>query len=196
MNKKTKKFIDEIISECWEYLQHINDTDCKVELTFFTVHDMISSDYMIDANFLDIPNYSMWTCMEGVPLDDSSDIIKEIIGEIYMAYEDLYLLIIELGMDRNKIMESMKFNLRHELGHVISYNNILRGKTLDDFEEIHMEYERDVSNMKRPRKNASFDSRFKWWLNYHTNIHLEKLANDVVGITEQDLIDEFHRTNC
>lgn len=128
-------------------------------------------------------------------IDYNDAVIEDINAHIYMSYEQLYQLMIECRMNLDDLMKSMKFTIRHELGHILYYRNRFIGKTIREWNEHAVEQDNGYKHAKKLRKNASFESRLNWYIYYNTELPYEKAANDAVGITVQDIIDDYYRTH-
>lgn len=120
-------------------------------------------------------------------------IIEDIDSRVFMSWTQLYQLIIECRLDFKDVYESMKFTLRHELGHILDHRRFI-GKTTKEWNEMCDEYKHLQNMIPRLRRNASYQKRLEWYLMYNQQ-PVEKVANDLVGITEEDIIADYKRTH-
>ena len=93
--------------------------------------------------------------------------------------------------DFNKALKTMEFTLRHEIGHIIVKNKFV-GKPMKEWDKVDYEESIGYNGMPTLRKNASKQARLEWLLQYNS-LPSEKAANDAVGITEEDIIEDFNR---
>lgn len=123
---------------------------------------------------------------------DTDDCIVEEVNQIvYMSYQAFYEIIISCMMDYDSIISTMKFTLKHEIGHIL-YNRTFIGKPVREWFSKIDQYPQNYP--PKLRKNASMENRLKWILEYN-EIEEEVNANTQVGITKEDIIEDFYRTN-
>lgn len=131
---------------------------------------------------------------KSVKFNTDDAIIEEIDQRIYFSYQAFYEIIISCLMDRNAALETMKFTLKHEIGHIL-HNRTYIGKPIGEWYNKNEKYLVDEkSKLLKLRKNASMKSRLEWILLYN-KLSEEAYANEQVGITEEDIIMDFYRTN-
>lgn len=204
-NKKMMHAIDKLINDShkfWKKLCDIYGPKYGFDRYPFTLYTTNFDKPYTDDMIRDIrysTDYRMITVLVAcgtnnidIPLADR--IVTEIGGGVFMSYEELYSLIIECELDFEKALESMKFALKHEMGHIIDAHVIRIGNNIEEWNkniEINNEESKKVSKL---RKNASYENRLKWYKEYF-QIPQEKRANDYVGITEDDIIADWARTH-
>lgn len=198
MDKHISKMINHITDHGITYFEDmIEKYDCESlqQYTRLTFYPYTYIDDKITEAILNISNIGgrpMMFVNSGVLINNDTEVIYGIESNIYMSYESLYELIITCRMNIDDILKSLEFMIRHEIGHVIADHNKFYGKSVEEWNEQNMNF---YSSVKKIRKNASFKNRLEWYINYQMNIPEERAANDAVGITEQDVIDDFLRTH-
>lgn len=127
------------------------------------------------------------------PGPDGDDIIVGLMTGIYMSYESLYEVIINCRLDFDLAYESMKFCIKHEIGHILDDQHFI-GRSISEWNNDADNILKSYNNMRKLRKNASYKSRLQWWLDYN-HLPSELAANNLVGITDNDIIEEYMRTH-
>lgn len=124
-------------------------------------------------------------------INPNDRIIKSVTSEVYISLQEIYAILIDTELDFDKALKTMEFTLRHEIGHIIVKNKFV-GKAMKEWDDVDDEESIGYNGMPTLRKNASKQSRLKWLLQYNS-LPSEKAANDAVGITEEDIIEDFNR---
>lgn len=125
---------------------------------------------------------------------DEEQIVSGLRCGIFMSYEMLYSLLIDCELDFNNALESMKFSLRHELGHVIDHYQSDIGITVSEWNRGYEQGEKESLCIPKLRQNASYKNRLRWYRMYN-ELPSEKRANDAVGITNEDIVADWKRTH-
>lgn len=106
----------------------------------------------------------------------------------YVGYEALYRLIIECELDFDRVKACLRFVMRHEMGYAIGKHMRLVGKTIKDWDLENDRHRLDRTTLPKLRKNASHNSRLNW-LRCYFELPDEKTANDIIGITDDDVVE-------
>lgn len=196
MDSKTLKRIDDLIEKSFQFWYDLRAKyglgEHPISVTFypFTYIAELSEDM---ANSLCKGNSRCRTILSA-HYDEDDNIIKSIECGVYWSYEDLYRLLIECELDYYRAFESVKFTLRHEMGHILDYKNRFIGKNIEEWINHSSGCEQAETLIPKLRKNASYMKRMRWYLMFNS-LPCERQANELVGITEQDIIDDFKRTH-
>ena len=195
---KIQKFVNGIYSDMIKYFYELcNEYNLNKDWNRFILYDAIYSNSDIDEIRKSNMRNKMLTyaSVYGDPksknINTDDCIIIEIDQTIYMSYQAYYEIIIGCLMEYDSIVESLKFTLKHEIGHILCNRNYI-GRPVKEWYEKIDEYPLDYP--PKFRKNASMENRLKWVLEYN-KIPEEAAANSMVGITEEDIIKDFYRTN-
>lgn len=156
MDNKLLKKINGLIEKSFMYLSRLQTqygfTNIKLSIYPWTyTNDDIKCQ--INSNGPSAMMFTLITIDEVNVYDDGSRDIKKMVGHIYMPYEQLYELLIECDLDYDKTFECMKLAIRHEVGHVIAYNNKYVGKHPDEWNK-HCNEGNGYDNFPKLRKNA------------------------------------------
>lgn len=195
MDNNLLKKINGLIEKSFMYLSQLQTQYgfTNIELSIYPwtyTNDDIKCQ--INSNGPSAMMFTLITIDEVNVYDDGNKDIKKMVGHIYMPYEQLYQLLIECDLDYDKTFECMKFTIRHEVGHIIAANNKYVGKHPDEWNK-HCNDGFDYSNFPKVRKNATFENRCKWFVKYNFEIPAEKEANEAVGITPEEIIENCKR---
>lgn len=105
----------------------------------------------------------------------------------------MYFRIIQCNLDFDKVIESLKFSIRHEVGHIIHLRKTYIGTKYAILKKDQDEYLKQKISLPKLRKNASNKSLIEWTFKFF-EIPMEKAANEAVGITKDDIIKDCERT--
>lgn len=119
-------------------------------------------------------------------------IVEDTLTEAYVSYESLYRLIIDCGLDFDKVEILLRFIMRHEMGYAITKHTRLVGKTIADWNSENDRHRLELVTLPKLRKNASYNSRLNW-LRQYFELPDEKVANDIVGITDDDIVEYWQQ---
>lgn len=204
-NKKMLYCIEKVIDDSLVYWDKLNEEYCtsngynNLPLTFYTtkfINPYPDNIISIVRNAIDARMITLFTACgdndETKPVEEQ--IVKLIGGGVYMSYEQFYALVIDCQLNFDNVLKCMQFTLRHEMGHIIDKNVQCIGKTVAEWNEISYQVEEEYKKFPKMRKNASYENRLKWYKEY-LQLPYEKRANDYVGITEQDIVEDWKRTH-
>ena len=153
-----------------------------------------SSKYVSAVNAVRYDSDSvMVTNSEFFTDEDPEHVIHRVKNGVFMSFEKLYSLVLDCEMDFIRVEECLTFAVRHELGHVLDMRRAI-GQKIDIVDEFEKENAFDVN--VRCRKNASLKSRLTALLRYHEEMPAEKRANDLAGITRENIIKFFENTHA
>lgn len=195
---KIQRYVNVLYSESLKYFNECLDKyNLSSEWNRFILFDALYTDKGVE----EIRKEKMYNRMltfamiygdpESETFNTDDHIIEEIDQTVYMSQQAFYETIIACLMDSATIIDTMKFTIRHEIGHIL-YNRTFIGKTSKEWYDKIDAYDQDYH--PKLRKNASMKTRLKWLLDYMNNPE-EKMANSMVGITEEELIEDFYRTH-
>lgn len=199
MNKNTYKNMNKTLDALYEYFfdlqsQYGIPSDDYVPFTIYTTnfyekHSNPEIEFLRDSK--DNNSAFMTTLSECMGNPDDM-IIQYIKSCVYMSYENLFELVLDCEMRWDDVLESLKHAVRHELGHVLYARETYIGRPHDEW----LEYIQETNgyDIKLLRKNASLKNRIQFILDY-MHIPHEKKANDIVGITDEDIIADCIRRN-
>lgn len=208
MNNSAYNMIQKLIEDSFQYWDEVHDEfgitkdDGLTSMTIWSVHDIYNDPEVesILKNEASHPNMHgvMTTCIyclgeEGYENKEDA-IVTGTLNKVYMSFQELFELVIDCHMDYDKALESMKYLIRHEIGHILSYREMFVGKRYGESQKYNDELEAEYENVPKLRKNASLKSRKTYSLAYMHVTH-ERLANEAVGITDEDIIADFNRRN-
>lgn len=123
---------------------------------------------------------------------DPNQIIQQVRNRIFMSFEKLYSLVLDCEMDFNRVTECLTFVLRHEFGHVLDMQRFI-GQNIDIVDDLEKENTMDLGI--RGRKNMSLKNRLNAQIRYHEEKPAEKRANEIAGITRENIIKFFENTH-
>lgn len=195
MKNRIEKLLDDSYTFWYNLVKENNISD--VPLTIYdTRFDQTYPESMADIRMIhDARMVTLFTARgyndPNIPVDDQ--IVEEVSGGVFMSREKLYSLIIECELDFEKALECMKFTLRHELGHVIDVLRSCIGITVREWNERASSEKGEEKLIPEMRKNASKENRLKWYLQY-SDLPREKKANEAIGITKDDIIQDWSNT--
>lgn len=208
MNNPAFNKVGNLIKDSFQYWDDllnefgISKDDGLTQLTIYSAHDIIGDPEIeelykgeVYCHVHGIMNTTIYCLGDAVDIEDKNDVIVTgTLSKVYMCYQELFELIIDCNMDFDKALESMKYMLRHEFGHVLVYKKRFIGKEYGYYLSCLEKLKADYVSMPKLRKNASLKSRLAYDLKY---MHLpdEAAANEEVGITDEDIIANFNRRN-
>lgn len=167
-----------VLKHAFEYLYGLCEKyGIDVDMVIYTHDTKNVPDVVFDDD-----DYTIM-CVCHVPSGDNN-IIEIIKSTIYMHKMQLMKMIIDYGLDIDRINSAMEYYIKHEFGHVIDVQSHI-GSTPDEWNARISPY---PNPMKKLRKNASFENILKWSLEYD-RLPSEKIANEYVGLIEQDTIN-------
>ncbi len=179
----------------WYYLKDVYNVTGKGNgITIFPSYDKNIPEEIVSI----LDNSRMVTVCQSLGNNDpkippEKRIVEDVDAHVYMTYQSLYQLIIECRLDFDEIYESMKFTLRHEMGHILDHRQYI-GRTCKEWNDKCDKNKILQKQVPHLRRNASYKKRLEWYLMYNQN-PVEKVANDFVGITEEDIIADYKRTH-
>lgn len=195
MDNKTLSKINDLIEKSFSYWYDLRSKygfeKISIPVTFYPFTHLVEIDWSTVINLY--KGNSRCRTIITSHFDDNNN-IESLSYHVYWSYEDLYRLLIECDLDYDKTFESIKFTLRHEMGHIIDYNSRFIGKNINDWNKYVSDCEEIEQVIPKLRKNASYEKRMQWYLIYNS-LPCEKQANEAVGITQQDIIDDYKRTH-
>lgn len=133
-------------------------------------------------------NSAMCTITSPTVIDD---IVTDVISNVYLTYQSIYETFINTRLNAWTAIDSINFQTRHEIGHVVCDQSLI-GKTVDEWNNNSAGQDAAYESLPKLRRNASYDSRLKWYLMYN-QLPIEKMANEIMGITEEDIIEDYKR---
>lgn len=187
-NRKVQKKLSWILEELINYSHEMSDKYNINEFAdlYFT---FFSKEYRPDT---EIPNAIMFVTID-CGVDENSDIIKSLDAHIYLSKEDLLDIVISCEMNFCNALKCLKLIMLHEIGHVIDNRKYI-GLTVDEFKKSAKRSKED-GKVSKLRVNASLDNLIKWSLERNNLVESERLANEAVGITDDDIINFIKTLN-
>lgn len=193
------KMIDgcvKLVTDSMEYWDNLCNEYNISNVPFLIYGNDYTGEYLDDVNSIRNVTGKMITSssiygINNPDINPDDRIIEYVRSIVMMSYEELYGTIIDCELDFDEAFESMKLWLRHELGHVIEKQKFI-GKTMSEWNQHLAENPSSDTLMPRLDRDASLEDTLKWFLEYH-RIPVEKAADDAVGITEEDIIEDFNR---
>lgn len=207
-NKKVKLQIDRTVEQAIQYWERLSEKYCAEYgfgppgiLFYNTSFDTPYGDEIVNAVRYNVDAMMatvIVACNDAVDYDTTDIPVDErIVGNIwaatYMSYENLYGLILECEMDFDRVNRCLKFIMRHEMGHIIDKHLNFVGKTAGEWNLGYAKVSEEEASMPKLRKNASYASRLKWLRRYF-QLPAEKLANELAGITDDDIVEYWRLT--
>lgn len=176
--------IIEFIKECEDLWKEIQNEYCykDIPLIFIdTFDDRVK--YLGD-------NSMMTTCftalVEDPNLPDDDTIVEGLKVEVYMPLEQLYYIIIKCELNFDKALKYIKICLKHEMGHVIYENSVYVGKTYTEWMNGYNKSKNDYNSLPEIKADSNDEYLFNRF-NKFFSLSGEKEANDIVGITKEDI---------
>lgn len=207
-NKKVKERINRTVEQAIDYWERLGERygteygfECPGILFYNTQFNSPYPDEIVDAVRYNVDAMMVTViiaCNDAVNYDETDTpmearIVGNIWGATYMSYENLYGLILECEMDFDRVDRCLEFMMRHEMGHVIDKQLNFVGKTIGEWNLGYEKVKQEEASMPKLRKNASYASRLKW-LRQYFQLPAEKLANELVGITDEDIVEYWRMT--
>lgn len=180
LNRRVQKELSRILEELMDYAQYLSNKYnikefANLYFTFFTKESKLDVDIEPAIMFVAI------NCMT----DEKSDIVQSLHAKIYLSKEDLLDVLVACNMNFNNTLSCLKLVLLHEIGHVIDNRKYI-GLTIDEFRRRGENSK--VGKVSKLRINASLDNVINYTLEYNNLIESERLANEAVGITDDDIV--------
>lgn len=195
MDSKTIRKIDDLIERSFDFWYELREKyglgNDPISVTFYPIDAFADFKEEIQESLLTQKNSR---CNSVISCTYSDGIISHVTGAVYWSYESLYRLLIECELDYDRTFESMKFTLRHEMGHILDYKKRFIGQNIQSWNKYNEDSVVQNKLMPTLRRNAKYENRLRWYLIFNS-LPAEKNANNEVGITEQDIIDDFKRTH-
>lgn len=181
LNRRVQKELSRILEELMDYAQYLSNKYnikefANLYFTFFTKESKLD---------VDIEPAVMFVAIDCITDDEKSDIVKALHAKIYLSKEDLLDVLVACNMNFNNTLSYLKFVLLHEIGHVIDNRKYI-GLTIDEFRR--RAENSKVGKVSKLRINASLDNVINYTLEYNNLIESERLANQAVGITDNDIV--------
>lgn len=197
-NSKMIKQLNKLVRDSFDYWKDITE-EYNIHEVSFTLYDECYRSEDVDYIASDCDSNRMVTLLTPKTGDESGiesidRIIEYIEGSVYMSYQRLFEILIDCELDFSKVLETMKFTLKHELGHIIAKQRFV-GESIKYWNDQCDAENEDYKNFPKLRKNASVKNRLKWLLSYN-ELPEERAANNAVGITKDDIIADFNRLIC
>lgn len=180
-NRRVQKELSRILEELMDYAQYLSnkyniEEFANLYFTFFTKESKLDIDIQPAVMFVEI------SCIMN---DEKSDIVQSLYANIYLSKEDLLDVLVSCNMNFNNTLSYLKFVLLHEIGHVIVSRKYI-GLPIDEFRR--RAENSKVGKVSKLRINASLDNVINWTLEHNYLIESERLANEAVGITDNDIV--------
>lgn len=123
-----------------------------------------------------------------------NDIIIEIIAMTLIPMPYLWNLINCCQYNLDDILASMRFRLKREIGVIVNCKNNLIGKYEDGYEKFLKDDQESYIKFENSY-NIEGISELEYAIKARDTIPNKKAADEIVGITTQDIIDDFNRIN-
>lgn len=131
---------------------------------------------------------------ESTDNNPENDVIAEIMSITLIPMPYLWNLINCCQYNLDDILASMKFRLKREIGTIINCKNNLIGKDVDGYEKF-LEDDKESHIKFENSYNIAEITDLEYAIKARDIIPNQKAADEIVGITTQDIIDDFNRIN-
>ena len=131
---------------------------------------------------------------ESTDNNPENDVIVEIMSITLIPMPYLWNLINCCQYNLDDILASMRFRLKREIGVIVNCKNNLIGKYEDGYEKF-LEDDKESHIKFENSYNIAEITDLEYAIKARDIIPNQKAADEIVGITTQDIIDDFNRIN-
>lgn len=200
MNKNTFNKVNEIEKNLTNFLlelEKLYDIERSDYISLIFGEKVRFEEKQIDEiiNFdkpLEIPFVILKSRCDTDTLDNKSGIITKINSTIHIPIEILYETIIDYNMNDDKILQSLKFTIRHNFGHVLHFRKDFIGKPYEDWVGF-CKINKEIFDKFYFRIEHRFENEYRCNRIYNNFMHqyLERNANIMADISTKSIIDQF-----
>ena len=129
-----------------------------------------------------------------VIIDKKTNKIEYRKGETVILFEKLMSAFIENHDNLDNLLKFCEISMTHEIGHSLVNNETYVGMTVDEFDDYTNKIERNKDEVYKKLDNKDL-TKDEYYHIYYEEIPAEKMANDRVGLTVQDMLDKENLIN-